>query len=79
MELQDTVISSTTEAEYMAAVVSIEGSSVVVRIGPEIWHQAGLSSSSWRLYGDRLTNDHHEVESSGYDDEGHRSEEVHGI
>ena len=28
------VISSTTEAEYMATVVSIEGSSVVVRISP---------------------------------------------
>ena len=34
VESRDTVISSTTEAEYMAAVVSIEGSSVVVRIGP---------------------------------------------
>ena len=33
MELQDIVISSTTEVEYMAAFVSIEGSPVVVRIG----------------------------------------------
>ena len=45
VESRDTVISSTTEAEYMAAVVSIEGSSVVERMGP------GNSTSSRIQFG----------------------------
>ena len=45
VELRDMFSSSTTEAEYMAAVVSIKGSSVVVRIGP------GNSTSSRIQFG----------------------------